>query len=74
MVKIHFGLILTLFCLNLLPLQGQNLANVTDNNLKDSFNFLFKGFYLSTKNHDIKMAEILANMDLSLVDVLENSF
>jgi hypothetical protein len=48
--------------------------NVTDINLKDSFNFLFKGLYLSAKNHDIEMGEILAAMDLSLVDVLENNF
>lgn len=48
--------------------------NVTDNNLKDSFNFLFEGLYLSVKNRDVKMGEILAAMDLSLVDVLENSF
>lgn len=47
---------------------------VTDNNLKDSFNFLFEGLYLSVKNRDVKMGEILAAMDLSLVDVLENSF
>lgn len=47
---------------------------VTDNNLKESFNFLFEGLYLSVKNRDVKMGEILAAMDLSLVDVLENSF
>lgn len=74
MVKIHFDLILTLFCLNLLPLQRENLANVTDNNLKDSFNFLFKVLYLSAKNYDIKMGEILTAINFSLVDVLENSF
>jgi len=49
------------------------LINVTDTNLKESFNFLFKGLYLSVKNHDIKMGKILASMDLSLVDVLEKS-
>lgn len=47
---------------------------VKDNNLKDSFEYLFEGLHLSSENKDIKMAEILAEMDLSLVDVLENSF
>ena len=48
--------------------------NVKDNNLKDSFEYLFNGLHLSAKNKDQKMAEILSSMDLSLVDVLENSF
>lgn len=48
-------------------------VNVKDSNLKASFNSLFQGLLLSTKNKDIKMLEILASMDLSLVDVLEKS-
>lgn len=47
--------------------------NVKDPNLKASFNFLFKGLLLSSKHKDVKMTEILASMDLSLVDVLEKS-
>ena len=47
---------------------------VKDNNLKDSFDYLFKGLQLSVQNKDTQMGEILASMDLSLVDVLENSF
>lgn len=46
---------------------------VKDNNLKDTFNFLFEGLNESVKNKDQKMTKILAAMDLSLVDVLENS-
>lgn len=48
--------------------------NVKDGNLKDSFELLFSGLHLSAQNKDVKMGEILASMDLSLVDVLENSF
>ena len=48
--------------------------NVKDSNLKDSFEYLFEGLHLSAENKDIKMGKILAEMDLSLVDVLENSF
>ncbi|GET28401.1 hypothetical protein [Prolixibacter sp. SD074] len=47
--------------------------NVADRNLKDSFNYLFKALQLSTQNKDISMIKILADMDLSLVDVLENN-
>ncbi len=47
---------------------------IKDNNLKDSFEYLFEGLSTSAKNKDTKMGEILASMDLSLVDVLENSF
>lgn len=47
---------------------------IKDNNLKDSFEYLFEGLETSAKNKDRKMSEILASMDLSLVDVLENSF
>lgn len=47
---------------------------IKDNNLKDSFEYLFEGLEISAKNKDSKMGEILASMDLSLVDVLENSF
>lgn len=47
---------------------------IKDNNLKDSFEYLFEGLNTSAQNKDIKMGEILASMDLSLVDVLENSF
>lgn len=46
---------------------------VKNNNLKDTFDYLFKGLMLSADNKDIKMCRILANMDLALVDVLENS-
>ena len=48
--------------------------NVKDTNLKDSFEYLFEGLHLSVENKNVKMGEILAKMDLSLVDVLENSF
>lgn len=48
--------------------------NVKDNNMKDSFEHLFEGLHLSVENKNVKMGEILAEMDLSLVDVLENSF
>jgi hypothetical protein len=47
---------------------------VRDRNLKESFNYLFEGLHLSTKQNHVKMSSILASMDLSLVDVLENSF
>ena len=47
---------------------------IKDNNLKNSFEYLFEGLETSAKNKDRKMGEILASMDLSLVDVLENSF
>ncbi|MFY9153246.1 MAG: hypothetical protein WAO52_14615 [Prolixibacteraceae bacterium] len=46
---------------------------VKDVNLKETFNYLFKGLILSAENNDIKTCEILANMDLTLVDVLELS-
>lgn len=46
---------------------------VKDINLKETFNYLFKGLILSAENSDIKTCEILANMDLTLVDVLEKS-
>ncbi|MEO8759610.1 MAG: hypothetical protein ABI388_01440 [Bacteroidia bacterium] len=49
-------------------------SNVKDNNLKDSFNYLFEGLLNSTTKKDIKTAQILASMDLSLVDVLETNF
>jgi len=49
-------------------------SEVDDTNLKDSFNYLFKGLLVSTKNKDLKMCEILANIDLTMVDVLENTF
>jgi len=48
-------------------------VHVKDSNLKASFNLLFQGLLLSAENKDIKMLEILASMDLSLVDVLEKS-
>ena len=48
--------------------------SVIDSNLKDSFELLFSGLHLCAQNKDTKMGEILAAMDLSLVDVLENSF
>lgn len=48
-------------------------TKVNDNNLKDSFNYLFRGLYLSVKNRDIEMSKILASMDLRLVDILESS-
>ena len=47
---------------------------VKDSNLKGSFDYLFKGLFLSTEHKDAKMGEILASMDLNLVDVLENGF
>lgn len=47
--------------------------NVSNINLKDSFDYLFDGLLLSAKNKDSKMLTILASMDLSLVDVLENN-
>lgn len=47
---------------------------IKDNNLKDSFEYLFEGLETATNNKDTKIGGILASMDLSLVDVLENSF
>lgn len=47
---------------------------VKDSNLKASFNLLFDGIHLSAKEKNKKMAAILANMVLDLVDVLENTF
>lgn len=47
--------------------------NINDGNLKDTFNYLFKGLLLGAEKKDIKMCGILSNMTLSLVDVLENS-
>jgi hypothetical protein len=46
---------------------------VADHNLKDTFKYLFKGLLLVAKKKDIKMCGILANMNLSLVDVLEKN-
>ncbi len=47
---------------------------VKDKNLKDSFDYLFERLRTSAENKDGKIGKILAAMDLSLVDVLENSF
>lgn len=47
---------------------------IKDNNLKDSFEYLFEGLETAANNKDTKIGGILASMDLSLVDVLENSF
>lgn len=46
---------------------------IKDDNLKDTFNYLFKGLLLNAETKDVNMCGILANMDLSLVDVLEKS-
>lgn len=46
---------------------------VNDINLIDTFNYLFKGLLVGAEKKDIKMCGILANMNLSLVDVLEKS-
>ncbi|MFZ2283458.1 MAG: hypothetical protein WAV86_06250 [Lutibacter sp.] len=46
---------------------------VSDGNLKDTFNYLFKGLLLGAEKRDVKMCGILANMNLSLVDVMEKS-
>jgi hypothetical protein len=46
---------------------------VNDSNLKDTFNYLFKGLVFSTENKDIRICRVLANMDLTLVDVLEKN-
>jgi hypothetical protein len=48
--------------------------SVTDNNLKDSFRYLFQGLHLGATNKNADISKILASMDLSMVDVLENSF
>lgn len=48
--------------------------NVKDNNLKDSFEYLFEGLRISAANKDVNMSKTLSSMDLSLVDVLESSF
>jgi len=47
---------------------------VKDNNLKDTFNQLFRGLQLSAKQKNKEMAKVFASMDLSLVDVLELTF
>lgn len=59
--------------------EGQNAylvlkPKVKDGNLTDTFDYLFNGLALGTANKDVKMTKILANMDLTLVDVLEGSF
>lgn len=46
---------------------------VNDSNLIDTFNYLFKALLVGAEKKDIKMCGILANMNLSLVDVLEKS-
>jgi len=46
---------------------------VKDSNLKDTFDYLFEGLSLSADQKDTKICNILANMDLALVDVLENA-
>ena len=43
-------------------------------NLTDTFDYLFKGLASGADSKDVKMSGILANMDLTLVDVLEGSF
>ncbi|MCF6308982.1 MAG: hypothetical protein L3J19_00690 [Sulfurimonas sp.] len=47
---------------------------VKNKNNLDSFELLFKGLELSAKNKDVKMLQIWASMDLSLVDILEIDF
>ena len=49
-------------------------SKVKNVNLTDTFDYLFKGLALGSENKDVKMTSILANMDLTLVDVLEGSF
>jgi hypothetical protein len=46
---------------------------VKDGNLKDTFNYLFKGLNTSADTNDAKFCDIMGNMDLTLVDVLEKS-
>ncbi len=46
---------------------------VKDGNLKGTFDYLFEGLLLSAENKEAKICGILANMDLTLVDVLEKS-
>ena len=46
---------------------------IEDSNLRETFNSLFKGLAIGVENNDIKICRILANMDLTLVDVLENN-
>lgn len=46
---------------------------INDENSIDVFNLLFEGLELSVKDKDTKMLKILANMDLSLVDIVEKN-
>jgi hypothetical protein len=47
---------------------------INDENSIDAFNLLLEGLDLSIKNKDNKMIEILASMDLALVDIIEKYF
>lgn len=49
-------------------------SKVKNVNITDTFDYLFKGLTLGADNTDVNMSKILANMDLTLVDVLEGSF
>lgn len=48
-------------------------GNIKDKNRVDAFNLLFDGLELSIKNQNKDMIKILAYMDLSLVDIIENN-
>ncbi|PHS57855.1 MAG: hypothetical protein COB17_05215 [Sulfurimonas sp.] len=49
-------------------------GKIKDQNSVDAFNLLFNGLTLSIKNENAKMVEILASMDLALVDIIEKYF
>ena len=46
---------------------------IADDNLKDTVNYLFQSLFICCEQKDVKMCGVLANMNLSLVDVLEKS-
>jgi hypothetical protein len=46
---------------------------IDDKNSVDAFNLLFSALQLSIKHKDSKMIQILASMDLALVDVIEKN-
>ncbi len=55
---------------NWLALKGQ----LNDENKVESFDLLFKGLEQSVSTNDLNMVQILASMDLSLVDIIEKDF
>lgn len=49
-------------------------SKVKDKNIIDSFDLLFKGLQISSKQKNSEIMNIFASLDLALVDVLEKQF